>query len=188
MIRRTTTVFTIVTTLLTTTRNVFCFLSYSNPKKNRKEERHRGGPINSLVDAVWPALGYLLYNPRWWHQMNSNVKRRKQKKKLDIRPLMDIKEKRATSFEKNLSVFRTIVLLVPAQSWAECLARPPPCSPTCREKKRTLALLVFHHFPVVFETIRYVWPRSHWGFGRITFFSFFCIGVSFVTQRQRIRL
>jgi hypothetical protein len=28
------------------------------------------------------------------------------------------------------------------------------------KEKRTLALLVFHHFPVVFETIRYVWPRS----------------------------
>jgi hypothetical protein len=28
------------------------------------------------------------------------------------------------------------------------------------KEKRTLALLVFHHFPVVFETIRYVWLRS----------------------------
>jgi hypothetical protein len=57
------------------------------------------------------------------------------------------------------------------------------------KEKRTLALLVFHHFPVVFETIRYVWPRSPIeDLGESLFFSFFCIGVSFVTQRQRIRL
>lgn len=95
---------------------------------------------------------------------SNEFERQKEKteKKLDIRPLMDIKEKRATSFEKTKSVRISYDCSTCASTKLGRMSSPSTALLTnlSGKEKRTLALLVFHHFPVVFETIRYVWPRS----------------------------